>query len=309
MIVKNILDLIGKTPILKLNKVYGDLEEFSNMAEIYVKLEGKNPGGSVKDRIALNMIEKAEKEGLLKKNGTIIEPTSGNTGIGLVYIGRLKGYRVILVMPSTMSEERINIMKAYGGEVILTDGKLGMKGAIEKAKELLSTTENAFMPQQFNNLANPEIHYKATAEEILEDFENLDAFVVGVGTGGTLAGVGKKLKEKLENIKIYAVEPNGSPVLSGGKPGPHGIQGIGAGFIPEVLDTKLIDEVIKVEDEKAYEISRLVAKNEGVLLGMSSGANIYAAIQVAKKLGPGKKVLTLSPDGGEKYLSTKLYKF
>lgn len=309
MVVKNILDLIGNTPILKLNKVYGDLEDFSNMAEIYVKLEGKNPGGSVKDRIALNMVEKAEKEGLLKKNGTIIEPTSGNTGIGLVYIGRLKGYRVILVMPSTMSEERINIMKAYGGEVILTDGKLGMKGAIEKAKELLSTTENAFMPQQFDNLANPEIHYETTAEEILEDFESLDAFVVGVGTGGTLAGVGKKLKEKIENIKVYAVEPNGSPVLSGGKPGPHGIQGIGAGFIPKVLDTKIIDEVIKVEDEKAYEISRLVAKNEGVLLGMSSGANIYAAIQVAKKLGPGKKVLTVSPDGGEKYLSTKLYKF
>ncbi|MDP0488656.1 MAG: cysteine synthase A [Fusobacterium sp. JB020] len=309
MIVKNVLELIGKTPILKLNNVCGNSYCCEDMADIYIKLEGKNPGGSIKDRVALNMIEKAEKEGLLKENGTIIEPTSGNTGIGLVYIGRLKGYNVKIVMPDSMSQERINIMKAYGGEVILTPGKLGMKGAIEKAEELTKEIENSFMPGQFDNLANPEIHYNTTAEEIIEDFNDLDAFVAGVGTGGTIVGNGKKLKEKYKNIKIYAVEPNESPVLSGGKPGPHKIQGIGAGFIPEIVDLDVIDHVVKVESEDAFETCRVVGKNEGILFGISTGANIYAAIEVAKKLGPGKKVLTVSPDGGEKYLSTDLYKF
>ncbi|MFK4784372.1 cysteine synthase A [Fusobacterium sp. MFO224] len=304
MIAKNVLELIGKTPILKLNNICDE-----NMAEIYIKLEGKNPGGSTKDRVAFNMINKAEKDGLLKKGGTIIEPTSGNTGIGLVYIGRLKDYRVIIVMPDSMSQERINLMKAYGGEVVLTPGKLGMQGAIEKAEELTKKIENSFMPGQFNNPANPEIHYDTTGNEIIEDFNDLDAFVAGVGTGGTLMGTGKKLKEKFKNIKIYAVEPNTSSVLSGEKPGAHKIQGLGAGFIPEIVDLNLIDEIIRVKDENAFEICRKVGKSEGILFGISTGANIYGAIEVAKKLGPGKKVLTISTDGGEKYLSTDLYKF
>ncbi|MDP0488566.1 MAG: cysteine synthase A, partial [Fusobacterium sp. JB020] len=273
------------------------------------KLEGKNPGGSIKDRVALNMIEKAEKEGLLKENGTIIEPTSGNTGIGLVYIGRLKGYNVKIVMPDSMSQERINIMKAYGGEVILTPGKLGMKGAIEKAEDLSKEIENSFMPGQFNNLANLEIHYNPTAAEIIEDFNDLDAFVAGVGTGGTLVGTGKKLKEKYENIEIYAVEPKNSNVLSGGKPGPHKLQGLGAGFIPKIVDLDVIDNIISVEDEDAFETCRIIGKKEGFLSGISTGANVCAAIKIAKKLGPGKKVLTVSPDGGEKYLSIDLYDF
>ncbi|WP_163469332.1 cysteine synthase A [Fusobacterium sp. IOR10] len=309
MIVKNVLELIGNTPILKLNNMCGSSYCQTEMADIYIKLEGRNPGGSTKDRIALNMIQRAEESGRLKINGTIIEPTSGNTGIGLVYIGKLKGYRVVIVMPDTMSEERINIMKAYGGEVVLTDGKLGMKGAIAKAEELAKTIENSFIPGQFDNIANPQAHYNNTAEEIIKDFDDLDAFVAGVGTGGTLIGNGKRLKKEFENIKLYAVEPSKSPVLSGGKPGPHGIQGIGAGFIPEVMDVSIMDHVIKVKDEDAFETCRQVAKEEGILFGISTGANIYAAIEVAKKLGPGKKVLTISPDGGEKYLSTDLYKY
>lgn len=309
MIVKNVLELIGNTPILKLNNMCGSSYCQTEMADIYIKLEGRNPGGSTKDRIALNMIQRAEESGRLKINGTIIEPTSGNTGIGLVYIGKLKGYRVVIVMPDTMSEERINIMKAYGGEVVLTDGKLGMKGAIAKAEELAKTIENSFIPGQFDNIANPQAHYNNTAEEIIKDFDDLDAFVAGVGTGGTLVGNGKRLKKEFENIKLYAVEPSKSPVLSGGKPGPHGIQGIGAGFIPEVMDVSIMDHVIKVKDEDAFETCRQVAKEEGILFGISTGANIYAAIEVAKKLGPGKKVLTISPDGGEKYLSTDLYKY
>ncbi|MFA6878442.1 MAG: cysteine synthase A [Fusobacterium sp.] len=309
MIVKNVLELIGNTPILKLNNLCGSSYCQTEMAEIYIKLEGRNPGGSTKDRIALNMIQRAEESGRLQKNGTIIEPTSGNTGIGLVYIGKLKGYRVVIVMPDTMSEERINIMKAYGGEVVLTDGKLGMKGAIAKAEELAKTIENSFIPGQFNNIANPQAHYNNTAEEIIKDFGDLDAFVAGVGTGGTLVGNGKRLKKQFKNIKLYAVEPSKSPVLSGGKPGPHGIQGIGAGFIPEVMDVSIVDSFIKVKDEDAFAACREVAKEEGILFGISTGANIYAAIEVAKKLGPGKKVLTISPDGGEKYLSTDLYKY
>ncbi|WP_372714427.1 cysteine synthase A [Ilyobacter sp.] len=302
MIVNNSIELIGNTPVVKLSNIREE-----SMAEIYIKLEGKNPGGSIKDRAALGMIEEAEKAGILKKGGVIIEPTSGNTGIALTLIGVLKGYRVIVVMPDTMSIERRNIVKAYGGELVLTDGILGMKGAIEKAEELSATMPGSFIPQQFTNKANPEKHYKSTAEEILKDFDHLDAFVVGVGTGGTITGVGKKLKEEIQDIKIYAVEPETSAVMSGEGPGKHKIQGIGAGFIPEILNMDIVDEVVKITDAEAYDAARDTAKKEGLLLGISSGANIAAAIKVAKELGAGKKVLTISPDGGEKYLSTDLY--
>ena len=302
VIVGNVIDLIGDTPIIKMSNI-----QESEMAEIYIKLEGRNPGGSTKDRAALGMIEKAESEGILKKGATIIEPTSGNTGIGLALIGVLKGYRVIVVMPDNMSIERRNIIKAYGGEIILTDGVCGMKGAIEKAKELEDAMPGSFIPQQFINKANPSKHYETTAEEILKDFNSLDAFVAGVGTGGTLTGVGEKLKRKMDFIKIYAVEPETSAVISGGAPGKHKIQGIGAGFIPKILNMDIVEDVITISDEEAFETARLVAKKEGLLLGISSGANISAAIKLAKKLGPGKKVLTISTDGGEKYLSTDLY--
>ena len=302
MIVNSSIELIGNTPVVKLSNIREE-----SMAEIYIKLEGKNPGGSIKDRAALGMIEEAEKAGILKKGGVIIEPTSGNTGIALTLIGVLKGYRVIVVMPDTMSIERRNIVKAYGGELVLTDGILGMKGAIEKAEELSATMPGSFIPQQFTNKANPEKHYKSTAEEILKDFDHLDAFVVGVGTGGTITGVGKKLKEEIQDIKIYAVEPETSAVMSGEGPGKHKIQGIGAGFIPEILNMDIVDEVVKITDAEAYDAARDTAKKEGLLLGISSGANIAAAIKVAKELGAGKKVLTISPDGGEKYLSTDLY--
>jgi len=303
MIYENALELIGKTPIVRLK----NLEE-KGMAQLYIKLEGKNPGGSIKDRAALGMIEEAERKGILKKGSVIIEPTSGNTGIAMAFIGRLKGYRVMIVMPDTMSVERRSILKAYGAEIVLTEGILGMKGAIERAEELSAEIEGSFVPQQFINSANPGKHYETTALEILEDLPDLDAFVAGVGTGGTISGVGRKLKEETEEIKIYAVEPAGSPVLSGGKPGKHSIQGIGAGFIPEIVKMDLIDEVIKVEDSEAFQGARDTAEREGLFLGISSGANITAAIKVARELGAGKKVLTISPDGGEKYLSTDLYK-
>lgn len=302
MIFNNSVELIGDTPVVKLS----NLKE-EGMAEIYIKLEGKNPGGSIKDRAALGMIEEAEKKGILKKGGTIIEPTSGNTGIALVLIGVLKGYRVIVVMPDTMSIERRNIVKAYGGELVLTDGVLGMRGAIEKAEELSASMPGSFIPQQFTNSANPKKHYESTAEEILRDFDHLDAFVTGVGTGGTITGIGKKLKERIKNIKIYAVEPETSAVISGEGPGKHKIQGIGAGFIPDVLDLDIVDKVVRITDTEAYEAARDTSKKEGLLLGISSGANISAAIKIAKELGEGKKVLTISPDGGEKYLSTDLY--
>lgn len=301
--IKNIFEMIGDTPILRLK----NLEEES-MAEIYIKLEGKNPGGSIKDRAALGMIEEAELEGLVGKNSVIIEPTSGNTGIAIALIGRQKGYRVILTMPDSMSVERRSILKAYGAQIVLTEGSKGMKGAIEKAEELAKSIENSFIPQQFMNTANPKKHYETTAIEILADIPDLDAFVVGVGTGGTITGVGTKLKKELEDIKVYAVEPVTSAVISGENPGKHRIQGIGAGFIPKILNTELIDGVIKIEDSEAFEWARKAAILEGVLLGISSGANIAGAIKVAKQLGKGKKVLTISPDGGEKYLSTDLYK-
>jgi len=304
MIANNVFELIGKTPVVKLNKIVE-----KEWAEIYLKLEFFNPGGSVKDRVAFSMIEKAEKEGKLKKGSVIIEPTSGNTGIGLAMVGAAKGYKVIIVMPDTMSMERRMLLTAYGAEVVLTPGKLGMEGAIKKAEELVRQNKNYFMPQQFENFANPLIHEETTAKEIIKDFnEGLDAFVAGVGTGGTITGVGKILKNKFSNIKIIAVEPYSAAVLSGEEPGPHKIQGIGAGFIPKVLDRNVIDEVIAVKDEDAFEVTRLLAKKEGILGGISTGASLWAAIEVAKKLGKGKKVLAIAPDSGERYLSTQLFR-
>jgi cysteine synthase A len=294
--------MIGKTPMLKLNNIADE-----NMADIYVKLEKFNAGGSVKDRAALGMIEKAEEMGLLKPGSIIVEPTSGNTGIALAMIGKLRGYKVIIVMPETMSVERRNMISAYGAELVLTEGAKGMKGAIEKALEIASAGEEYFVPQQFENIANPEKHYATTAEEIIEDVPNIDAFVVGVGTGGTVSGVGQKLKELKSDIKVVAVEPAKSPVLSGGSPSPHKIQGIGAGFVPGIYNADLVDQIITVEDEDAFDAARRVASEEGMLVGISSGAAIFAAIEVAKELGKGKTVVTLAPDGGEKYLSMGLY--
>ncbi|HBT49547.1 MAG: Cysteine synthase [Caldanaerobacter subterraneus] len=304
MVANSILDLIGKTPVVKLNKVPD-----KNSAEVYLKLEFFNPAGSVKDRIALAMIEKAEREGILKKGSVIVEPTSGNTGIGLAMVGAAKGYKVIIVMPDTMSMERRMLLAAYGAEVILTPGKLGMEGAIRKAEELVKQNKNYFMPQQFENLANPLIHEETTAKEIIEDFkEGLDAFVAGIGTGGTITGVGRVLKKVFPDIKIVGVEPYSAAVLSGKEPGPHKIQGIGAGFIPKVLDREVLDEVIPVKDEDAFEMTRILAKKEGVLAGISTGASLWAALNVAKKLGKGKKVLAIAPDSGERYLSTQIFR-
>ncbi|WP_026908557.1 cysteine synthase A [Paucisalibacillus globulus] len=303
-IADNITGLIGETPIVKLNGLTDE-----NSADIYVKLEYFNPGSSVKDRIALAMIEAAEEDGKLKEGGTIVEPTSGNTGIGLAMVAAAKGYRTVIVMPDTMSKERRNILRAYGAELILTPGADGMKGAIKKAGELVEE-KGYFMPQQFMNKANPEVHARTTGKEIVEQMKDgLDAFVSGVGTGGTVTGAGKVLKENFKDIKIYAVEPTDSAVLSGGNPGPHKIQGLGAGFVPDVLDTDSYDEVVQVANEEAFETSREVAKTNGILGGISSGAAIAAAKKVAKKLGKGKKVLAVLPDNGERYLSTPLYQF
>ncbi len=301
MIYENVIEMVGKTPVLKLNGFGGE-----DCADIYVKLEKFNPGGSVKDRAALGMIEKAEKEGILKKGSVIVEPTSGNTGIALAFIGRLKGYKVIIVMPETMSKERRDLIKAYGAELVLTEGVKGMKGAIEKAEELVQK-HGYFIPQQFENIANPEKHYATTAEEIFDDINDLDAFVAGVGTGGTVTGIGRRLKELIPEIKVVAVEPEKSPVISGGKAGAHKIQGIGAGFVPCNYKSEYIDEVIAVSDENAIATTVEVADKESVLVGISSGAAIYAAIQVAQKLGKGKKVLAIAPDGGEKYISMGIF--
>lgn len=302
-IVNNITELVGNTPIVKLNKL---TEEDS--ADVFVKLEYFNPGSSVKDRIALNMIEMAEEEGILKKDSVIIEPTSGNTGIGIAMVGASKGYKVILVMPDSMSEERRNLLKAYGAELILTPGAKGMNGAIEKARDLASSNDNYFMPQQFKNKYNPEMHMKTTALEIIDQMDgSLDAFVAGVGTGGTITGVTKILREKISDFTSVAVEPTDSPVLSGGKPGPHKIQGIGAGFIPHVLDMSIIDEIEKVDTDDAIISVRELAKKEGLLVGISSGAAVYAALKVAKRLGKGKKVVVIAPDNGERYLSTGIF--
>lgn len=300
-IANSVTELIGHTPVVKLNRLTGE-----NDAELYAKLEYFNPGSSVKDRIALAMIEAAEKEGKLKPNDTIIEPTSGNTGIGLALVAAVKGYRAILVMPETMSIERRKLFKAYGAEVILTPGSEAIRGSIAKAQEL-AKEKGYFLPQQFKNKANPEIHRLTTGKEIVEQFDSLDGFVAGVGTGGTLSGAGQTLKENFKDIKVYAVEPKDSPVLSGGKGGPHKIQGIGTGFIPDTLDTSIYDEVIQVSNDQAFEYARLAGKKEGILAGISGGAAIYAGVQVAKKLGTGKKVLVIVPDNGERYLSTPLY--
>jgi len=302
-VVNSIVELIGETPMVRLNKLIDD-----QCAEVLVKLEYFNPASSVKDRIALNMIESAETEGKLKKGSTIVEPTSGNTGIGLAMVGASKGYKVILVMPDTMSMERRRLLRAYGAELILTPGEKGMKGAIEKAIELVKENDNYFMPQQFENPHNPEIHLKTTAAEILKQVEGkIDVFVAGVGTGGTITGVGRVLKQNVKNVKIVAVEPYNSPVLSGGNPSPHKIQGIGAGFIPEILDLTVIDEIEKVKDEEAILMAKRLAKEEGLLLGISSGAAIFAAIKKAKELGKGKRIVVIAADNGERYLSTGIF--
>ncbi|RDI38432.1 cysteine synthase A [Falsibacillus pallidus] len=303
-IANSITDLIGQTPIVKLNRLADE-----NSADVYLKLEYMNPGSSVKDRIALAMIEAAEKAGKLNPGDTIVEPTSGNTGIGLAMVAAAKGYKAVLVMPETMSMERRNLLRAYGAELELTPGPEGMKGAIAKAEELVKE-KGFFMPQQFQNEANPEVHQKTTGKEIVEQMGGqLDAFVAGIGTGGTITGAGKVLKEAYPNVRIYAIEPEDSPILSGGKPGPHKIQGLGAGFVPDILNTDIYDEVIKVGTENSFEYARRAAKEEGILGGISSGAAIYAALEVAKKLGKGKKVLAVIPSNGERYLSTPLYQF
>ncbi|ERI92625.1 cysteine synthase A [Clostridiales bacterium oral taxon 876 str. F0540] len=302
MIFNNALEMVGNTPLLKLNNIVKE-----GMAEIYLKLEKYNPGGSVKDRAALGMIERAEELGLIKAGDTIVEPTSGNTGIALAMIGKLKGYRVIIVMPETMSVERRSLIRAYGAELVLTEGAKGMKGAIAKAQEIAENEKGFYIPQQFINEANPNKHYATTAEEIVKDVTDLDLFVAGVGTGGTITGVGKRLKELRPEVKVIAVEPEKSPVISGGQPGPHKIQGIGAGFIPEIYNKEFVDKVFTASEEEAFEAARLVAKEEGILIGISSGANVAIAIKLAKELGEGKKIVTIAPDGGEKYLSMGLY--
>lgn len=300
-VVNSITELIGATPIVKLPH-HDDAE----MADIYLKLEYFNPGSSVKDRIALAMIEDAEQKGILQQGATIVEPTSGNTGIGLAMVAAAKGYKLVVVMPDTMSMERRNLLRAYGAELVLTPGAEGMRGAIEKAEQLREE-HGYFIPQQFSNEANPAIHEKTTGQEIIKQLDHLDAFISGVGTGGTITGAGKVLREHFPAVKIYAVEPEASPVLSGEKPGPHQIQGIGAGFIPEVLDTKIYDEIIKITNEEAFQSTRVTAVQTGILGGISAGAAIAAAKKVAQQLGRGKSVLAILPDSGERYLSTTLF--
>lgn len=297
MKVTNLLELIGNTPIVKLNRLFSE-------TEVWVKLEKQNPGGSIKDRIALAMIENAEQKGLLTKDTVIIEPTSGNTGIGLALVAAVKGYKLILVMPESMSLERRRLVKAYGADLVLTPKEKGMKGAIEKAQEL-AIEKKGWIPQQFENTANPEIHTKTTAQEILNDFpEGLDYLITGVGTGGHISGVARVLKEKWPNLKVFAVEPEQSPVISGGDPGPHPLQGIGAGFIPENLNTKLLDGVLKVSRDDAFEFARKAASDEGLFVGISSGASLAAISQKLPEL-KGKRVLTFNYDTGERYLSVE----
>ena len=300
---ETVLDLIGSTPILKLGRLTPKED-----ATIWTKLESFNPGGSIKDRICLRMIEAAGREGKISKGTTIVEPTSGNTGISLALVCAVKGYRLILTMPETVSPERKALLAAYGAELELTPGKEGMRGAIRRAEEMVGKSRNFFAPQQFKNPANPQAHREATAQEILSQLKGkLDAFVAGVGTGGTITGVGEVLKKKLNSVKIVAVEPATSSVLSGENPGPHRIQGIGAGFIPEVLNTGVIDQIIPVQDEQAVETARRLAREEGLLVGTSSGAAAFGAIQIARDLGKGKTVVVIFPDMGERYLATGLY--
>lgn len=302
MIAHSVLDLIGSTPVVRLRRI-----PFPEGAQVWGKLESHNPGGSVKDRICLSMIEAAEREGKLKPGDTIVEPTSGNTGIGLALVASVKGYRLILTMPDTMSEERRSLLAAYGAKLILTPDTKGMGGAILKAEELVQENPGYFMPQQFKNPANPEIHRMTTAQELLKQFERIDAFVAGVGTGGTITGVGEVLREKMKGVRIYAVEPAASPVLSGGAPGFHKIQGIGAGFVPEVLNRRVYDDVIQVTDEDAAIMARRLAREEGIFVGISSGAACWAAVKVATELGPKEVVVTVLPDTGERYLSAELF--
>jgi cysteine synthase len=299
MILNNILEAIGNTPVIRLSRLFPN-------NEVYIKLEKQNPGGSIKDRIALAMIEDAEKAGILKPGGVIIEPTSGNTGIGLSFVAAVKGYKMIITMPESMSIERRKIMEAYGAEFVLTPKELGMKGAIAKAQELAETIEGAWVPQQFENDSNPSIHYATTAKEILADFPNgVDHLVTGVGTGGHLSGIGKALKEVNPATKVYAVEPANSPVISGGESGPHMIQGIGAGFIPKNLDTNIVDQAIKIENEEAFEFARKAAKEEGLFVGISTGASLAAVAKTIENLPSDQVVLTVNYDTGERYLSVE----
>lgn len=301
MIYNNIVETIGKTPVVKLSKLTDD-----TMADVYAKLEYFNPAGSIKDRVSLNMIKNLMLDGKLKKGDTIVEPTSGNTGIGAAMIAAAQGFDIVLVMPETMSVERRKLLSAYGAHLVLTSGSLGMTGAIERAEELVRE-KGYVMLSQFDNESNPQIHRETTALEILEDFDHLDAFVAGVGTGGTISGIGEVLKSKISDIKIIAVEPQASPVLSGGKAGPHKIQGIGAGFVPENLNADILDEIVTITNDEAYEACRLLAQKEGILVGISSGAALAASLKLAKKLGRSKKILFIAPDNGERYLSTDLF--
>ena len=307
MIYRNITELIGRTPLMEFPNISSALEL---KARVLVKLELFNPAGSVKDRVALHLIEDAEAKGLLKPGATIIEPTSGNTGIGLASIAASRGYRAIFTMPETMSIERRKLLAGYGAEIVLTDGAKGMAGAIEKANELAKEIENAIVLGQFTNPANPEPHLKSTGPEIWEDTEGtVDYFVAGAGTGGTVTGTGRYLKSKNPKVKVVAVEPAGSPVLSGGTAGPHGLQGIGAGFIPEILDTEVLDEIMTIENEEAYQASNLLAVKEGVLTGITSGAALHAALKIAaREENKGRTIVVLLPDTGERYLSTPLFK-
>ena len=303
---QSILDTIGGTPLVELVNIE---KKFNLKAKIFAKVESFNPAGSVKDRIAKAMIEEAEKQGLVNKETVLIEPTSGNTGIGLCMVGASKGMKVMIVMPDTMSIERRNLMKAYGAELVLTEGSKGMKGAIEKAEELAKTIPNAFIPSQFTNMANPNIHYLTTGPEIFKDTDGkVDFLVAGVGTGGTLSGTGKFLKENIKNFKVVAVEPESSPVLSKGVAGPHKIQGIGAGFVPKTLDTGIYDEIMPIANEEAFEKGRLSAREEGILIGISSGAALSAAIKLAQREeNAGKSIVVIFPDTGERYLSTAMF--
>ncbi|MGF7049723.1 cysteine synthase A [Paenibacillus sp. DS2015] len=307
-VVNNVTELIGETPLVRLNRLVSE-----DSAEIYLKLEYQNPGSSVKDRIAISIVEEAEKDGSLKPGGTIVEATSGNTGIGLAMVAAAKGYKAVIVMPETMSLERRNLLRAYGAELVLTPGSEGMNGAVTKAEAIVNENPSYFMAEQFKNQANVKIHRETTGPEIVEAIDSiggtLDAFIAGIGTGGTISGAGEVLKKKYPNVKIIAVEPAASPILAGGKPGPHKIQGLGANFIPEILNRDIYDEIIHVENDEAFETARRVATEEGILSGISSGAAIFAALKVAKELGKGKRIVVIIPSNGERYLSTPLYNF